>query len=341
MDCRMDKIESQIMPAPPNTIAALKSGFDAVANQILIITIPIVVDLILWLGPHLRIKTLVNNALNLMISSTDLSTIQSGEVLNTSIDVMRKAAEQFNLLSLLRTIPVGIPSLMAARLPIEIPNGIPKFIDITNLFGATGIAIGLMLVGLIIGCLYYFFIGQIALQGKINLHKLIKNWSWSSLQVLSLALALLILFIVISIPSGCAISTLALFGLPLGQFAIFLYIGVLLWLAFPLLFAAHGIFVNHNNALTSVQRSMVLTRMTLPTTSLFILIILVISEGMDLLWRVPPEKSWLTLVGLGGHAFISSALLAASFVYYRDADHWTQETLRMLKTQREMPLKSN
>lgn len=341
MECRMNKIETQIMPAPPNTITSLRAGFDAVANKILIIAIPITIDLILWLGPHLRVKTLINNALNLMVSSTDLSSVQSGDALSTSIDAIRTVAEQLNLLSLLRTIPVGIPSLMAARSPVEIPNGTPRFFDITNLFGATGIAIGLMLVGLILGCLYYILIGQIALQRRVNLNYLIKNWSWTSVQVISLALALLILFIGISVPFSCAISALALFGLPLGQFAIFLYIGVILWLVFPLLFAAHGIFVNHNNALTSVQRSMVLTRMTLPTTSLFILIILVISEGLDMLWRVPPEKSWLTLVGLSGHAFISSALLAASFIYYRDADHWTQETLKMLKTQKDIQVKSN
>jgi hypothetical protein len=81
--------------------------------------------------------------------------------------------------------------------------------------------------------------------------------------------------------------------------------------------------------------------MTLPTTSLFILSVLVISEGLDLLWRIPPETSWLTLVGVCGHAFITSALLAASFIYYRDADHWTQETLKMLKSQRNMQSQSN
>jgi hypothetical protein len=336
MKNRMDKIGSQVVPAPPNMIASLRAGFDAVANRIVIIIIPIAIDLLFWLGPHLQVKTLVNNILKGLTSSSELSSIQSGDVLNTSVDVIRTAAEQFNLFSLLRTIPVGIPSLMAARLPVEIPIGAPKFIDLANPFIIAGIAIGMMLAGLFLGCLYYILVGQIALHGKIELKNIVKNWSWSSLQVLSLALALLLLFVVISIPSSCAISAIALFGLPLGQFAIFLYIGVLLWLAFPLLFAAHGIFVNHNNALVSVQRSMLLTRMTLPTTTLFILSILVISEGLDMLWRVPPETSWLTLLGVGGHAFISSSLLAASFVYYRDADHWTQETLKIIKSQREM-----
>jgi hypothetical protein len=337
----MDKIESQVKPAPPNMVASLRAGFDAVANKIVIIIIPIVIDLILWLGPHVQVKTLVNNFLNSMTSSAELSSLQSGDLLTSSMDVIRTAAEQFNLLSLLRTIPVGIPSLMAARLPVDTPNGVPKFIDATNFFGATAIAISLLLGGLIIGCFYYILVFQVALQGKIELKKILKDWSWTSLQVLSLALALLILFIVISVPSSCAISGLTLLGLPFGQFAVFLYIGVLLWLIFPLLFAAHGIFVNHNNALVSVQRSMLLTRMTLPTTSLFVLAVLVTSEGLDYLWRVPPETSWLTLVGVSGHAFITSALLAASFFYYRDADLWTQETLRMIKSQRNMPSQSS
>jgi hypothetical protein len=337
----MDKIESQVMPAPPNMVASLRAGFDAVANKIVIIIIPIVIDLIFWMGPHVQVKTLVNNFLNSMTSSAELSSLQSGDLLTSSMDVIRKAAEQFNLLSLLRTIPVGIPSLMAARLSVDTPNGVPKIIDVTNLFGATAIAIGLLLIGLIIGCFYYILVFQVALQGKIELKKILQDWSWTSLQVLSLALALLILFIVISVPSSCAISALTLLGLPFGQFAVFLYIGVLLWLIFPLLFAAHGIFVNHNNALVSVQRSMLLTRMTLPTTSLFVLSVLVISEGLDYLWRVPPETSWLTLVGVSGHAFITSALLAASFFYYRDADLWTQETLRMIKSQRNMPSQSS
>lgn len=334
----MDKIESKVMPAPPNTIVSLRAGFDAVANQIAIIIIPFAIDLLLWLGPHLQVKTLVNNFFKAMVSLPSLSDIQPGDVLSVGMDMMRSAVSQFNLLSLLRTIPVGIPSLMAYRLPLEIPNGLPVLVDLNNLVVVAAVAIGLLLIGLISGSFFYIVIAQISLHGRIELNKAIKDWPWSSLQVLSLALALLILFIFVSVPSSCAISVIALFGLPLGQFAFFLYFGVLLWLAFPLIFSAHGIFVNHNNAFVSVQKSMVLTRMTLPTTSLFFLSILAFSEGLDILWRIPPETSWLTLIGVGGHAFITSALLAASFVYYRDADVWTQEALRVIKSRRETPI---
>ena len=59
MKCRMDKIETQVLPVPPNMIASLREGFDAVANKIVIILIPIAFDLLLWLGPHLQIKTIL------------------------------------------------------------------------------------------------------------------------------------------------------------------------------------------------------------------------------------------------------------------------------------------
>jgi hypothetical protein len=49
---------------------------------------------------------------------------------------------------------------------------------------------------------------------------------------------------------------------------------------------------------------------------------------LDTLWRVPDEKSWLSLVGVAGHAFISTSLLAASFIYYRDTSRWVQRMIQ-------------
>lgn len=338
MECRMDKIESQVMHAPPNLIISLRTGFDAVANQILIIIIPMAIDILLWLGPHLQVKTLINDYLEQMTASIQINSIQTADFLSTSMDLMRTLASQFNLLSLLRTIPVGIPSLEASRLPIEIPNGSPITVDLTSPIIAICLAIGLLLIGLIAGSFYYNLVVQISINNKIDLNYAVKNWVWSSLQIISLTLAFLTIFIIISVPSSCVISVIALIGIPLGYFAFFLYFGVILWLAFPLIFSVHGIFINHHNALVSVQKSMLLTRMTLPSTTLFFLSIFAISEGLNVLWRVPPETSWLTLVGVGGHAFITSALLAASFIYYRDADLWTQEQIKLLKTSREKPI---
>jgi hypothetical protein len=57
------------------------------------------------------------------------------------------------------------------------------------------------------------------------------------------------------------------------------------------------------------------------------MIVMLLSKGLDLLWLAPPETSWMTLVGVVGHAFITTGLLASSFIYYRDADHWVRNVL--------------
>ena len=76
-----------------------------------------------------------------------------------------------------------------------------------------------------------------------------------------------------------------------------------------------------------------MTRFTLPSSALFILSALLISQGLVFLWRVPPADSWLTMVGIAGHAFITTALLAASFIYFRNVNSWLQIVFDRMKVQ--------
>jgi uncharacterized membrane protein YdcZ (DUF606 family) len=95
----------------------------------------------------------------------------------------------------------------------------------------------------------------------------------------------------------------------------------------PLLFSPHGIFLYRQNAIYSMLTSVRLMRFILPGTGLFFVCLIVLSQGMDLLWQAPPTSSWMSLVGVAGHAFITTSLVAASFIYYRDAMRWVQEAL--------------
>jgi hypothetical protein len=74
-----------------------------------------------------------------------------------------------------------------------------------------------------------------------------------------------------------------------------------------------------------------LTRFTLPSSSLFVLLVFLVGSGLNSLWSVPAEDSWLAGIGILGHAFITTALLASSFVYYRDMTAWVQTVLERLR----------
>ena len=112
------------------------------------------------------------------------------------------------------------------------------------------------------------------------------------------------------------------------QIVLFLFLIIMIWLMVPLLFSAHGIFVFHQNVLISILTSARIIRFLMPGSMIFFFIILIISQAMDLLWLVPPASSWMALVGIAGHAFITTGLLAASFVYYGAAIKWLQEVVQ-------------
>jgi hypothetical protein len=105
-----------------------------------------------------------------------------------------------------------------------------------------------------------------------------------------------------------------------------------LWLLVPIFFSPHGIYVRKQNALASFLGGFQLTRFTLPSSSLFVLAVLLVGTGLNLLWAVPAEDSWLALVGILGHAFVTTALLASSFIYYQDMSLWLQTVFERLRS---------
>ena len=77
------------------------------------------------------------------------------------------------------------------------------------------------------------------------------------------------------------------------------------------------------DALRAILNSIRMVRFTLPTTGLFLLVFVVINQGLNFLWNAQlSQNSWWLLIGIAGHAFVSTALLAASFIYYRDTNAW-------------------
>ena len=119
---------------------------------------------------------------------------------------------------------------------------------------------------------------------------------------------------------------------PLLAQGLLLILGLLsMWLIVPIFFSPHGIFMRQQNAFSSISTSLRMARFTLPTSSLFVLSVLLIAFGLNFLWNIPSSDSWMTLVGIAGHAFITTSLLAASFIYYRDMQVWLQTVFEKLK----------
>jgi hypothetical protein len=321
----MEELKKEALPPPPGLIASLAAGFDTAASHASIILIPVLLDLYLWLGPHLRIEAVLKPfvaAFQALPASPEATMTQ---------EIMRQFAGEFNLFSVFRTLPVGIPSLLAGTMPLTNPFGTPVWVEFQNTMQVMGGWVVLTLTGWIGGGVYYNWISNVTQPATDETS--IRHTAHAVWQTIVLSLMWIIAGLTVAIPAALLLGTLALFSAGLAQFVMLIGLFFFLWMLPAIFFSAHGIFAYGQNAAASLMSSLRMMRFTLPASGLFILSAFLISQGLTLLWQVPPTSSWMTLVGIAGHAFISSALIASSFVYYRNVNSWLQQVMEKFKTQ--------
>jgi hypothetical protein len=162
------------------------------------------------------------------------------------------------------------------------------------------------------------------------------SFSWAIIQTLLLSIIWVIGLFMVMIPMVVILTILTLLSPVLASGVLLIALFFSFWLIVPLYFTPHGIFVRRQNALYSIVTSLRMARFTLPTSGLFVLCVFLLTTGLNYLWSVPTDTSWMLLVGIAGHAFITTALLAASFVYYRDMNAWLQTIFEQLQ-HKQMP----
>jgi len=322
----MNNLNLKVLPSPPSLVKTIVAGFDNITNNIWLILFPIGLDLFIWFAPRFRLVKLINKLVGNMVNQTMeiAPDLETEEIIRAAEELWILAGERINILISLRSYPVGIPSLMSSILPLNNPLGTPQFIDVDSVINVFVLAIFLSFIGLILGTIFFNSVCQVAVNNVVDWGKIIKDWPRLSLQVILLSLTWLLIIVGLSIPASCVASLAAIGSLALGQCVFLIFGGFLIWIIFPLLFSPHGIFIGGRNVWSSIKQGFLITRLTLPTTSLFFLAILLLIQGLGFLWRVPPEDSWLMLISTAGHAFITTSVLSASFIYYRDAELWVQ-----------------
>lgn len=318
----MDKIET--LPPPPGVVGSLRAGFDAIASNLVVILMPLGLDLLLWLGPRLRVDRILTIFFDEAPDIARLIGITSQEY-NA---IFLQQIQQFNLFSALRTFPIGVFSLMSGAMPSQTPWGAPAAIHVNSEITFLGWVVLLTLLGWLCGGLFFHWVSQVVVDPSRPADNRVGQ---SVLHTILLSVMYFILVFVIGTPALIVLYVLIIVSPLLAQ-GLLLILGVLsMWLIVPAFFTPHGIFMRQQNAFSSIYSSLRMARFTLPTSSLFVLSVLLIAYGMNFLWNIPAPDSWMALVGIAGHAFITTSLLAASFIYYRDMQAWLQIVLDRLQ----------
>lgn len=317
---------------PPKLIPSFVNGFNLVANHIYLIVLPVFLDLFLWFGPHLRIKSILLPMVTEAINTVrETGTPQAQDMLVGMEDLWKLFLDRYNLTSSLSTFPLGVPAMMAEQPPLSNPLGGAPIVEMTSpfvipltwlLFSVIGLALGSFYLSLLANC-FRKNPGQ-----SLSSSSYPRLLAWQTIQMVILILVLVILMVVILLPTLVISSLLALLSPVLSWLVLLGMSFVAVWVMIPLIFTPHGIFALRQTALNAALSSARTVRYVLPGTGLFLLASIILYQGLGILWRTPPETSWMMLIGILGHAFISTGVMASSFVFYLSSFDWVQAARR-------------
>ncbi|MBI3161328.1 MAG: hypothetical protein HYZ23_02400 [Chloroflexi bacterium] len=322
----MEVTRTEHLPPPPGIINSIKAGFDTIASHITAILLPLMLNLFMWLGPRLRMDALFDSIKSDMVAIWRAGGVPADDIQRV-LAGYESTIPSINLFWILRTIPIGISSLLLPQDASQTPLGNPLVLQVSGL-SLLGWIFLLTLAGWIGGGLYFRSVAWLALANKdaqpLNplraiAQTILMSIVWGIFLVMVMTPVLLVLAVLLQF-SAFAANLLVLF------FSI-----ASMWVIVPLFFWPHGIFLKRQNFIMSILSSFQLARFTLPTSSMFVLTVFLLAFGLNFLWSIPPEDSWMTLLGIFGHSFVTTALLAGSFIYYRDMNVWLQGVMDKLR----------
>ena len=322
----VSKIKIENLPPPPGIINSIKVGFDIIATHITAILLPLLLNLFLWLGPRLRMDSLFNSVKDNVISIWKTSGI-SAEDIQRAIDLYENTIPKVNLFWIFHTIPIGVSSLFLPQKISQTPLGNPAILQVSAA-SLIGWIFLLTLLGWIGGGMYFRSVARLAMANK-DAQPL--SVSRAIVQTILISISWGILFMLIGVPVFLVIAVALQFSPIIANLLVLFFSLASMWVIVPLFFWPHGVFIKQQNVITSILSSVQMMRFTLPTSSLFVLTVFMLTFGLNFLWSIPPENSWMTLLGIFGQSFVATALLAGSFVYYRDMNIWLQAVIEKLR----------
>lgn len=290
-------------------IATLMAGFDLITRHIWLILLPFVLDLIYWLGPRLSIEDLARKAAEVIQAEQSLVEL-SEQLVQLSTGV--------NLVTALSIPLIGVPALMNGPIPDKAPISASVH-QVGGTFQWILLFICFSLIGLGLTALYLSLISISIRESQfwhgLQIRRLTMATFRSTYRLLGLALLFVIALVMVWLPLMPVTFLLSFLGNNL--FLIVLFLGFI-FVATYLSLAVPSIVFQENGLLTAISESIrTVHKNLLPTVNILLLLIL-IGSGMNLLWHMADDGSWLTLVSIAGHAFISTALMATFIIYYRN-----------------------
>ena len=341
---------------PLGVVGSLAAGFEMIGRRLSLVALPVLLDLLLWLGPRISIAPLVEQFTAFLLSrpAPDPTTARQVE---QAAQLVAQFGERSNLLSLLSALPLlNVPSLLAQHAPGAVsPLGEPGVLWTKSALVMMAWAVVLVPVGLLLGFLYLNSLArwirtvrppasQAPVPGQVegaasgegegqrvpvgttsSVGKLVRVILFAA-GLLAIGMALVPLWTLL-------VGTIMAIAPPLGILVWSLGIGLASYFVLHLLFVVPGVLLGGRGLLRAIWESILLIHTQFPSVLALVLLVIVIDQGLGFVWSLPSGESWSLLVGILGNGCIATGLTAALFVFY-------QERVGQLQTTRQVSAES-
>ena len=302
-------------------IDSLSAGYRFLGRNLHLLLIPVVMDLLLWLGPRFSVASLFSRLAEFYAGAADLEGMPR-DVVSMSEQISGMLTEfgaNSNLLdAMVSRSLLHVPSLLATIGPIangtifNVANPFAAFLFYGS-FGVLGVLIGVVYLNLLASKLPLGS-GSKLLNTPEFVVTVIRQWFLIVIYVILLALLLL----AISLPVSAGALLITLISPVLGSVFVFLLSGTVLVLFFYLYFVTAALIMDDLPLHLAVVRSFTLVRNNFLPTLGFIILTSIISVGMAL---ILDGLTTFTPVGVLAaiviNAYVGSGLAMALLVFYR------------------------
>jgi MFS family permease len=327
----MDSKVEENTVQPLGVIAILRAGFEMVSRHIWLITLPILLDLFLWLGPRISTAPL-NERFVAFLASQPMPDPAVARQIQQLGEIIGEMGGRSNLLSLLSALPIlDVPSLLARQATgMVTPLGEPQVLLVTSVLALLGWVVVLIPAGPVLGFVYLNSLARRVRametdqdeegqpEETVDPGDRVKR-GINKLLSMFLFVAGLLMAVVVLVPLwSMAVGTVLMIAPPIGFLAWMISVGLGGYLALHLMFVVHGVLLGERGLFRATVESFMLIQTQFPSVMGLILLALVIYEGLGFVWSLPGGDSWALLVGIVGNGCIATGLTAATFVFYRE-----------------------
>lgn len=291
----------------------LSAGFETTTRYLWLMVIPAALDVFLWIGPRLTFRSLIENL---------IAQFPVEAALVDPRPMLEAAMPYLNQFSYLSVSVLGVPALMAGLSPEKTPVS-PVVIESNGWAAWLGTLILFTLLGLFLAAIYFSLIAAVVNRGvddpgSNGRNSLILEIGRTWFRLIALTLLFIVIIFAVLLPFSLLAGFVALISQSLAAFVLLGSIVLLISLVIFMSYTPQGMALNPRSFLPAVGESIQLFQRYLSPA---VLLLFVVVSGRQLLqWILLAADSgtWVTAINILAHAYISTALIVALFIFYRD-----------------------